>query len=571
MAEVLSKKDKQYYLRRLGQLETERQSFMSHWQELAEFIEPRRGSFLISDRNKGNKRHNKIINSRGSQAHRSSQSGMFAGTISPTRRWFKLETLNQATMEEAGVKQWCYDVENVLYSIFTDSNFYNVTPTTLGEALLFATGAMSQDDDFETVARFHNHTVGSFYIGTNSHDNVDTFVEKREWTVKQIVDEFGLENCSQAIKTNYESNNYDVWYAVCYFVDPNPNFNPAKSDQVEFMKYRACWFELGSVSSNAGTQLASSSVFTDEKFLRKSGFMEFPVHVFRWSTTGSDVYGTNCPAMLCLGDVKQLQIMEKRKAQAIDKMVNPPLKGPPSLVDVAISSLPGGVTLYDAANDKEGLTPLYQVEPRINELRDAIQSVEHRINEAFFVDLFLAISNMEGIQPKNQLELSQRNAERLLMLGPPLERLQQEFLSNVVERTFKQAMRAKILPQPPEALAGQSLNIGFISALAQAQKANEVGAIERLIGFVGGVAQVNQQIVDKINFDDMIDKYSYGIGTPPSMIVPNDVVAKTRDARAQQQQQAQEAQMANAQADTAGKVAGAMKDANVATQPPGAA
>lgn len=565
MAEMMSDKDKNYYLRSLGQMETERQSFISHYQELAQYIEPRRGQFLIGDRNKGGKRHGSIINSRGTQAHRNAAAGMSASGVSPTQKWFKIETLNRDLMSSAQVKKWCYDVETVLYSIFSDSNFYNVMPTTLGESLLFATGAMSQMDDFESIARFHNHTVGSYYIRTNSRGDVDTFVEKREWTVKQIVEEFGYDSCSQAIKSNYDSRNYDSWYAICYFIDPNPDYTEAKADESKYMRYRACWFELGSTSSNAGSNVQATSVMTDNKYLRKEGYREFPVHVFRWQTTGSDVYGTNCPGMVALGDVKSLQIYEKRKAQAIDKMVNPPLKGPPNLIDVPISSLPGGVTLYDSDNTKEGLSPLYLVEPRITELLDAVQKIETRINEAFFVDLFLAISNMEGVQPKNQLELSQRNAERLLMLGPPLERLQNDFLSKVVERTFRQADRAKILPPPPPELQGQALNINFVSALAQAQRVNEVQAIERVTSYVAGLAAVNQQVLDKVDFDEAVEKYSQFVGVVPTIIVPKEVVDQVRQQRAQQQQAAQQAQMANMQSDTAGNVAGAVKDVTEAT------
>ena len=560
MVEMLSKKDKQYYLNRLGALDLERSSFVSHWKELSENIEPRSGNFFVQDRNSGTKRHGKIINSRGTQAHRNAISGMFAGTVSPTKRWFKLETLNQKLMGSTAVKQYLYDVENLLYSIFLDSNFYSAAPITLGEAILFGTGAMVQLDDFNSVTTFKPHAVGSYYISTNSKNEVDTFVEKRDWTVKQMVDEFGIENVSPTVKNAYELNQYDTWYQVCQFIDPNPDFNPSKTDESKYMKYRSAWFELGGMSANVGRSTQSNSVFTDEKFLRKSGFQEFPVHVFRWSVTGSDIYGTNCPGMVALGDVKMLQIQEKRKAQAIDKMVNPPLKGPPTLIDVPISSLPGGVTIYDQDTNKEGLSPLYLVDPKVRDLAEDILKTERRINEAFFVDLFLAISNMEGIQPKNQLELSKRNAERLLMLGPPLERLQQEFLNNIVERTFQQALRAGILPEPPEELSGAALNINFVSALAQAQRANDVGSIERIAGFVQMLSQFKPTILDKYDADDALEKYSQFVGGVPSNIVSQDEAEAVRTQRAEQQQKMMQAQAGEMQTKSAGHMAGAVKD-----------
>ncbi|MEN8146330.1 MAG: portal protein, partial [Campylobacterota bacterium] len=107
-----------------------------------------------------------------------------------------------------------------------------------------------------------------------------------------------------------------------------------------------------------------------------------------------------CPAMTSLGDIKGLQIEEKRKAQAIAKMVNPPLHGPASLRDKPISSIPGGASTYDTGQGQEKLSPIYQTDPRVQELMLDIEKVEGRIDKAFFVDLFMAISNMEGIQPK---------------------------------------------------------------------------------------------------------------------------------------------------------------------------
>lgn len=525
-------------------MERERSSFITHYKDLSNFIEPRRGRFFISDRNRGEKRHNNIINSRGSQALRTAQSGMFAGTMSPTQPWFKLEPLDQDMMKSDAVRFWLYRVEQLLRTIFFESNLYNQTPVMLGELLLFATGAMSHVDDFENVARFYTHTAGSYMIAQNERCEVDTFVLQKENTVEQIVREFGLKNCSAHVKYQYDQGNYDTWYPVTQLIEPNPNHKP-DNPLAKFKPYRSVWFEPGNREK--------------DQFLKKSGFDEFPVHCPRWSVTGEDIYGTNCPGMLSLGDVKALQTMEKRKAQAVDKLVNPPLKGPPSLRNVPISSLPGSVNIYDGDGTKEGLSPVYQVEPRINEMRADIAAVENRISEAFFVDLFLAISTMEGIQPKNQLELSQRNAERLLMLGPPLQRLQQDFQGKLITRTFNQAMRAGILPEAPEELQGQALGVRYISSLAMAQRASEVGAIERVSLFTAQLATINPEVLDKFNVDEALDQYSQMTGAAPSLIVPTEIVAAKREERARQQQIAAQAELMQQATASMNQSAGAMK------------
>ena len=77
--------------------------------------------------------------------------------------------------------------------------------------------------------------------------------------------------------------------------------------------------------------------------LRVSGFHDWPVMTTRWDVQGNDPYG-RCPGMDALGDIKQLQQETRRKAQAIDKMVNPPLLADVQLKNQPMSLLPGGTT-----------------------------------------------------------------------------------------------------------------------------------------------------------------------------------------------------------------------------------
>jgi hypothetical protein len=241
------------------------------------------------------------------------------------------------------------------------------------------------------------------------------------------------------------------------------------------------------------------------------------------------------------------------------------LKGPPSIRNVPISALPGSVNIVDGDGQKETLTSVYQVEPRLMEMRNDIMGVEQRIDQAFYVDLFLAISQMQGIQPKNELELSQRNAERLLMLGPPLERIQLEGLSQVLTRLFNQSLRAGdsesgILPEPPQELQGSPLGIRYISALATAQQAVEVGAIDRMLLFTTQLAQINPNVLDKLDADETVDLYVKLVGAPPSMLKSNEEVQEIREQRAAIQQAQLEAEQASTMADAASKGSAAVKN-----------
>jgi hypothetical protein len=553
MRNFSSKRD--YYNQRLSSMKQERTSFETHWRELSEYIQPRRGRFEISDRNKGDKRNTKIINSKATMALRTASSGLMANLTSPARPWFRLETPDFEMMEFAPVKIWLSDVEKIMMAIFNESNLYNVLPVLYTELLLFGTAAMSHVDDFEDVSRFYPHTIGSYYIAQNNRQDIRTFYREFEWTCGQIVGEFGYENVSHGIKDCYDKGDYEKWWPIVHAVEENPEFNEDESSRNNKKKrYSSVYYEPG-IDKNSR-----------ESILRMRGFDDFPVYVPRWDVTGEDIYGTSCPGMVALGDVKALQIEEKRKAQAIEKMVNPPLKGPGSLRNIPVSSLPGGITTYDSDTTREGLQPIYQVDPRLGELMADMQAIEQRIDRAFYVDLFLAISQMQGIQPRNEMEIMRREEEKLLMLGPVIERLFDDLLDPLIDRTFSQAVKAEILPPPPPELEGMDLKVNYISSLAQAQRAVGTGSIERVATFIGNLAGASgdPSVWDKYDKDQAVDEYASMVGVPPRTIVPDEAVAAQREERAAKQQQAEQMAMMGQGADAAAKIGQAVGGASKA-------
>ena len=254
-----------YYNRRLSQMDKERQSFISHYTELSDFMQPRRGRFFVSDRNKGDKRHNNIINSAAGQALQIARSGMLAGTMSPSRPWFDLEPNDPDMLEDQEVKEWITAVVRQMRAIFNASNLYGQASVMLGELLTFGTGCMLHVDDFDDVSRFYTQTVGNYYLAQNSRLEVDTLAREFEWTVRQIVMEFGLENTSQFVKNAWAKGDYETWVPITQFIEPNTS-SPARPELAIDKPFSSVYFEPG----NQGPDR--------DKFLRKSGFDFFPAY-----------------------------------------------------------------------------------------------------------------------------------------------------------------------------------------------------------------------------------------------------------------------------------------------------
>lgn len=528
--------DTRNYDERWEELKNERESWMGHWSDISRFLLPRSGRFFVTDRNKGESRHNNIIDSTGTRALRVLAAGMMSGMTSPARPWFRLATPDPELNMNTPVKMWLSDVSRLMGMVFAKSNTYRALHTTYEELGAFGTGAKIVLSDFSSVIHHYPLTAGEYAIATDYKGNVNTLYREFEKTVAELVAEFGLSNCSAEVQQLYRNNQLGSWIKVRQAIEPRSDRDPRKRDNRN-MAWKSVYYEAGRSS---------------QKVLRESGFDQFPALVSRWATSGGDIYG-NSPGMEALGDIRQLQHEQMRKGQAIDFKTKPPLQVPVSMKNEDQDWLPGGVSYYDASSPTAGVRSAFEVNLDLSHLLNDIQDVRERIRGSFFADLFLMLSNIDHTG-MTATEVAERHEEKLLMLGPTVERLHNEELNPLIEVTFAHMARAGILPPPPVELQGVDLQVEFISVLAQAQRAVGTNSIDRFVGNLGAIAAIKPDVLDKFNSDEWADVYSDMLGVDPSLILADDKVALIRQNRAQQQAMAQQAAMANSAADTAQKL-----------------
>lgn len=518
-------------------LENERTSFESHWRDLSDFILPRRSRFSISDVNKGDRRNQKIIDSTATLAARTLRSGIMSGVTSPARPWFRLTTQDPDLAEWGPVKQWLHLVQQRITASYLKSNLYNILPTVYGDLGVFGTAAMSVEEVFNgDVIHSKSFPIGSYWVAKDEFGRINTFVREFRMTVAQLLETFGEKkngefdwsNFSTYVRGQYDQGNLQTWIDVTHFVMPNMEYDQ-KNPIAKFKKFTSCYFE-------SGTGYDSKQ---DDKYLRESGYDYFPILVPRWETTAEDVYGTNCPGMEALGDIKQLQNGEKRIMEAVDKMIRPPMKGPTSMKGQAASIISGDITYIDNVNG-QGFEPVYEVNFRIQEMETKQSQVRSRIQRSFYEDLFLMLSNLDRRQITAR-EIEERHEEKLLALGPVLEQINQDLLDPLTDIAFNIHLRQRLLPPPPPELQGMELKVEYISVMAQAQKMLGVSSVERFTQFVGGLAQVDQGVLRKIKADQIVDVYGEMLSVPPSIVRTDEEVQQI--IQAEQAQQMQQMQM----------------------------
>jgi hypothetical protein len=272
------------------------------------------------------------------------------------------------------------------------------------------------------------------------------------------------------------------------------------------------------------------------KFLRVSGFEERPFMVARWGTDGEDLYGTGCPGMDALGDVKTLQVLAKKHLIGVETLMTPPMKIPASAKLSRASAQPGDITHLDETAVGKFESVLDIPPAAIEAVNNSMAIHERRIMETFYATLFLMISMDERTQPSTAREINERHEEKMLQLGPVIEQDQTDVLGPFHNRVVGILARKGKLPPVPKKLLGQRVQVVNVSIMAQAQKLLGTSATERAVSFVGSLAAVKKEVLDNLNMDQIIRRYCGALGLSPSDLNPKEVVEAMRQQRLSSEQ-----------------------------------
>lgn len=535
----MESKRKRYNLLK-AQLDNEFSSFMPTYRDVNDFILPSRAKFFVEDRNRGDRRNQKIIDSTGTMAANTLASGMMSGVTSPARPWFRLAAPDPDLNEVGAVKQWLYLVGQRMNYVFIKSNLYNILPMCYKELGVFGTAPISIEEDFDRVIHVSSYPVGSYRIAKDSKGRVNVFFREYSMTVRQLVQMFGKRdksgevtnwhNFSNHVKDQYDRGLLETWVDVCYVIAPNEDYVHG-SPFAKNKKYASCYYERGLASGKSYMDGAD-----DDRYLRESGFDYFPILCPRWSVNAEDVYSTDYPGLVALGDIKELQHGEKKAAKAIDKMVDPPMVAPSSMQNSKSSILPGDITYSDTRQGDSGFRPAHEVRLELGPLAERQDQIRRRISRAFYEDLFLMLSQSDR-RDITAREIDERHEEKLLAVGPVLEQLNQDLLDPLIDITFDIMQRQGLIPPAPPELQGVPLKVEYISVMAQAQKAIGVGSHERLMQTILQIMPVNPSIADKVDFDQWTDVYAENLSVTPGVIRTDEATAEIRQGKAQAQAQ----------------------------------
>ena len=506
----------------LASMEEDRQPWFNYWRELADFILPRRYTSLqtTNERNKAtNLRNPNILDGTATMAAQVLASGMLNGITSPARPWFRFRATNMP--DEGPLRIWLDDVQARMAYVLAESNFYGAMATVYLDLSCFSTAAMFIYEDDEDVFRCYNFALGEYYFLQNERGVVDRVGYEFRWRVEQVVKRFGLENCSDFVKEAWDKKGarWNDKVDIACLIEPNDD-GPFKLANV--FKFRQIFWE-----KNAGNRTTREGLILEQK-----GFREWPGVCPRWMTIANDPYG-NGPSFDALGDIKQLQHETKKKAQALDKMISPPMVADASLANRRIALLPNGITFVSGLSNNEGIRPVYQIAFPVQDLTQDILAVQERIREFFYNDLFKMISQLDTV--RSATEVNERVEEKLVLLGPVLERFENEALNPSLRRIFSIMLRKGLLAPPPPGIEAANIEIQYVSILNDAQRAVGAAPLERFAAYIGSLSAIAPEVLAVPNFTEMSLDMADRLGVPSKDVFTRDEIAEKNEAQAQEQ------------------------------------
>jgi hypothetical protein len=512
-------------LSRFDRLKTQRQNWESHWQEVADYMQPRKAD-VTKTRSKGDKRTELIFDSSPLQSVELLSASLHGMLTNPSTPWFSLKFKSEGMEGEDEAKEWLESATEVMYSAFNQSNFQQEIFELYHDLITFGTAAMFIEEDDEDNIKFSTRHINEMYISENDKGRIDTVFRKFKISARAAIQKFGSVSTNIAViakKDPYEE------VEILHAVYPREDFNPKKQDK-ENMKFESVYLD-----ADSGDELSVS------------GFREFPFVVPRYLKASHEIYGRS-PAMTALPDVKMLNEMSKTIIKSAQKQVDPPLLVPDDGFMLPVRTVPGGLNFYRAGT-RDRIEPLNIGANNTLGLNMEEQR-RNSIRNAFYVNQLM----MQDGPQMTATEVIQRNEEKMRLLGPVLGRLQSELLKPLIDRAFAILMRRNLFAQAPDFLSGQEIEIEYVSPLAKAQKSTELQSIMRAIEIMGSLSNV-APVFDHINMDKLVRHLTSIVGVPQKILKPQAELNAERQQAAQQQEQMQKMQQVQQLAEAGGKVA----------------
>ena len=516
-------------IKRLHSLETQRQTWESHWQEVADYVVPRKAD-VTKNRSPGDKRSELVFDGTAIHAAELLAASLHGMLTNGSTSWFSLRYSDPELNGDDEAMEWLQGVEDVMYQAFNRSNFQEQIHELYQDLVTFGTAVMFVDADDEQQVRFSTRHIKECFLSEDDKGRVDTVFRKFKMPARAAVARFGEEGLNSKILKKASENPYEQIPLVhAVYERQERDITKVTADNKPF---------------------ASVYIEPDEKVtLSESGFDEFPYMAPRYTKSSFEIGYGRSPAMTALADIKMLNKMSEVTIRAAQKQVAPPLLVPDDGFMLPVRTVPGGLNYYRSGT-RDRIEPL-----NIGANNPLGLNMEEQrrtaIRAAFYVDQLIL-----GQGPQmTATEVVQRTEEKMRLLGPLTGRLSQELLQPLISRVYSILSRQKAFQPAPDFMLNQKLEIEYVSPLAKAQRQGDIQSMTRLLELMTPLSQLDPGIMDYVDSDGISKHLIKILGVPATAVRGDREVAMMRAQRQEQEAEQAEQMQLMQTAEAAGNAA----------------
>jgi hypothetical protein len=492
----------------------EQQRWVSIWRKLNESFYPflyahLLGTTAISPQEPDRIVNPKLLDGEPALALIVLAAGFMNGVTSPARKWIKVKRPGTKPYEEGdkGASPAFSAIATKILETLAGTNYYDSRSEQVYDGCGVGTGVLLCYEDRDTICKFTVCPPGSYYLSTDASNNVIKFSREFRMSARDLLDEFGEAALPKDVAAKAKAGGAQARtsYVVSHLIEANDHTDGLLRSNQPFRELY--WF--------------SANLLEAPPYLAKRPLFEWPVAVLRWACPDNSTYGVP-PTLSVMGKAVQLQNLEYKSDQGLDKMISPPMLAHTSMRNKPKAFGANGITYTNDLSSQNGARPAYQVQMPFQEMEIKRQRIVQAIKDGLFNYLFDMISSLDTV--RSATEIDARREEKMVVLGPVLHRSYLDDIGVVVKRVYGILSRKKLVPDLPE---GEGAEIEFSNILSDVQKASDVATIERFTAFIGQIIPAWPEAQPKVNILDIVKQYAEGLGVRPSSLNEDEKVDET--------------------------------------------
>lgn len=535
-------------IRRNSQLKGDRQTWDTLWQDLSNYVMPRKSAITEEKTAEVDGWTDDIFDTTAIEANQTLAAGQMSYITPPSERWFEFEHPD-SPKDEAAAK-WYRECSDITLKELARSNFYLRVHEMYLDRGAFGTGSLyAEEHKSGDGLRFACHAVGSYCISEDEDGMVDTVYREFEMTARQMVQKFGEDVASEVKKLADDGGEKaESKFKLIHAVYPREDRDRGKVDP---------------------ENKPVASVYVDvkhKKVLQDGGYDEMPYFISRF-LIWQDCYGYS-PSVLALPTTKGVNHVERCLDALAEVKVFPRTLVPDSL-DGNVDLRAGGKTVFDA-NNPSALPREWGTQGEYNIGKDRVVEKRELIRRAFFEDMFKMLMNRDK-QNMTATEVLELLEEKLVLFSPTFMQLNHELLDPMLERVFGILFRQGKFPDPPEQVyeSMDALDIVIPKVSYQNKIAKMIrqlasrGILTFFEAVIAPTFPLDPTVLDNIDMDKAVRTLGDNFGVPTDVMRDIDSVEEIRA----QRQELERIQNAAEIAKSAGSAAKDFSQANLGAAP----